>query len=166
MRRGYDRDGYLTKIRGLRERMPELSLGTDVIVGFPIETEADFQETLSLVETVGFDTVYSFAYSPRPGTAAAGFATEIPEEVKFERLARLNAIQKTIQERRNQRWVGRSVEVLVEGPNRRNEREWTGRTPEARWVHFPGESAPGRVETIRVATASAFSLRGEIVVGA
>jgi tRNA-2-methylthio-N6-dimethylallyladenosine synthase len=166
MRRGYDREGYLTKIKGLRDRMPELSLGTDIIVGFPTETEDDFRQTLSLVEEVGFDTVYSFAYSVRPGTAAADLVLNLPEELKFERLARLNAAQKTIQERRNQSWIGRDVEVLVEGPNRRNEQEWTGRTPEARWVHFRGESAPGRFETIRVATVSAYSLRGEIVVGA
>jgi tRNA-2-methylthio-N6-dimethylallyladenosine synthase len=166
MRRGYDRNGYLAKIKGLRDRMPEISLGTDIIVGFPTETEVDFEHTLSLVEEVGFDTVYSFAYSVRPGTAAAEFVPDLPEELKFERLARLNAAQKRIQERRNQSWIGRQVEVLVEGPNRRNGQEWTGRTPEARWVHFRGVSAPGRFEMIRVATASAYSLRGEIVAGA
>jgi tRNA-2-methylthio-N6-dimethylallyladenosine synthase len=166
MRRGYDRAGYLAKIRGLRERMPELCLGTDVIVGFPTESEADFEETLSLLEEVAFDTVYSFAYSTRPGTKALTLGPDLPEELKFERLARLNALQRGIQERRNQRWVGRSVSVLVDGPNRKNQLEWTGRTPEARWVHFEGDSAPGRVETVRVSGASAFSLRGEIVGGA
>jgi tRNA-2-methylthio-N6-dimethylallyladenosine synthase len=166
MRRGYDREGYLAKIRRLRERIPELSLGTDIIVGFPTESEEDFRQTLSLVDEVGYDTVYSFAYSVRPGTAAVGLGPDLPEDLKFERLARLNALQKGIQERRNQTWLGRQVEVLVEGPNRRNDQEWTGRTSEARWVHFPGKSAPGRVETVRVAGVSAFSLRGEIVVGA
>jgi tRNA-2-methylthio-N6-dimethylallyladenosine synthase len=166
MRRGYDREGYLEKIRLLRERIPEIAFGTDVIVGFPTETEEDFKQTLSLLEAVEYDTVYSFAYSVRPGTAAANLGVDLPEELKFERLARLNAIQKAIQERRNQSWIGRKVEVLVEGPNRRNDREWTGRTPEARWVHFPGKSAPGRVETVRVAGVSAYSLRGEIVAGA
>jgi tRNA-2-methylthio-N6-dimethylallyladenosine synthase len=166
MRRGYDREGYLAKIRGLRARIPELCVGTDVIVGFPTETEEDFQHTLSLLHEVDYDTVYSFAYSARPGTAAPRLGPDLPEEVKFERLARLNAIQRSIQERRNRTWIGRSVEVLVEGPNRRNAREWTGRTPEARWVHFGGNSAAGRIELVRVAQASAFSLRGEIVVGA
>jgi tRNA-2-methylthio-N6-dimethylallyladenosine synthase len=166
MRRGYDRDGYLAKIRGLRARIPELCLGTDVIVGFPTETEEDFQQTLSLLHEVDYDTVYSFAYSARPGTAAPGLGPDLPEDVKFERLARLNAVQKSIQERRNRSWIGRSVDVLVEGPNRRNDREWTGRTPEARWVHFGGNSAPGRIERVQVAQASAFSLRGEIVTGA
>lgn len=166
MRRGYDREGYLAKIQGLRSRIPEVCLGTDVIVGFPTETESDFEQTLSLLEEVEFDTVYSFTYSIRPGTVAPNLAPDLPEGVKFERLARLNALQKTVQERRNRRWIGRSVKVLVEGPNRRNEKEWTGRTPEARWVHFEGKSAPGQVEDVLVAQASAYSLRGEIIGGA
>jgi tRNA-2-methylthio-N6-dimethylallyladenosine synthase len=162
MRRGYDRDGYLAKIAGLRDRIPELSLGTDVIVGFPSETEAEFGETLSLLEEVGYDTVYAFAYSPRPRTEALHVGQDVPEATKFERLARLNELQTSIQARRNQRWIGRAVEVLVEGPNRRNADEWTGRTPEARWVHFKGQTAAGRVETVRISRVSAFSLRGEI----
>lgn len=166
MRRGYDREGYLAKIAGLRARMPELCLGTDVIVGFPTETEADFEETLSLLSEVEFDTVYSFTYSIRPGTIAPTLAPDLPEDAKFERLARLNALQKSIQDRRNRRWIGRNVKVLVEGPNRRNEREWTGRTPEARWVHFTGRSAPGQVAEVLIQQASAYSLRGEIVGGA
>jgi tRNA-2-methylthio-N6-dimethylallyladenosine synthase len=166
MRRGYDRHAYLSKIRGLRSRMPDLSLGTDVIVGFPTETEADFEQTLSLLEEVGYDTVYAFAYSVRPGTAAANFECDLPEPLKFERLARLNDLQKRIQSRRNESWIGREVEVLVEGPNRRHEREWTGRTSEARWVHFNGASSPGRIERVRVEKVSAFSLRGEMVSGA
>lgn len=166
MRRGYDRETYLAKIRALRERIPEICLGTDVIVGFPTETEDHFEETLALVEEVGFDTVYSFVYSPRPGTAAPGLGPDLPGAVKFERLARLQERQNAIQERRSQSWVGREVVVLVEGPNRRDPREWTGRTPEARWVHFNGASAPGRIETVRVAQASAYSLRGEIAGGA
>ena len=166
MRRGYDREGYLAKIRGLRERIPELCMGTDIIVGFPTETEDDFRQTLSLVQEVDYDTVYSFAYSARPGTEAPNLGPDLPDALKFERLARLNEVQKTIQERRNRSWIGREVEVLVEGPNRRKAQEWTGRTPEARWVHFDGDSAPGRFEIVRVAQASAFSLRGEIVVGA
>jgi tRNA-2-methylthio-N6-dimethylallyladenosine synthase len=165
MRRGYDRDGYLGKIRGLRARIPELCLGTDVIVGFPTESEEDFQQTISLLHEVDYDTVYSFAYSARPGTAAPTLGGDLAEDVKFERLARLNAVQRSIQERRNRSWIGRNVEVLVEGPNRRDPREWTGRTPEARWVHFGGDSAAGRIERVRVAQASAFSLRGDIVWG-
>ena len=166
MRRGYDRDGYLARVNGLRDRLPEICLGTDVIVGFPTESEADFEQTLSLLRMVEFDTVYAFTYSTRPGTAALSLGPDLPDEVKFERLARLNEQQRDIQERRNRTWIGRDVSVLVEGPNRRNPHEWTGRTSEARWIHFDGDSAPGRLETVRVADASAFSLRGEIVAGA
>ncbi len=166
MRRGYDRNSYLAKIRGVRDRIPEMCLGTDVIVGFPTETEDDFDETLALVTEVEFDTVYSFVYSPRPGTDALKLGPDLPSELKSERLARLQELQSGIQARRSQNWVGRVVSVLVEGRNRRNPAEWTGRTPESRWVHFEGESAPGRLETVRIARASAYSLRGEIAVGA
>jgi tRNA-2-methylthio-N6-dimethylallyladenosine synthase len=165
MRRGYDRDGYLARIARLRQEIPEMSFGTDVIVGFPTETEEDFGETLSLLAEIEFDTVYAFAYSPRPGTAAE-LAIDLPDAVKAERLSRLNALQKTIQERRNRRWVGRIVGVLVEGPNRRDGKGWSGRTPEARWIHFEGDAAPGRLVNVRVREASAFSLRGEVVAGA
>jgi tRNA-2-methylthio-N6-dimethylallyladenosine synthase len=165
MRRGYDRDTYLQKISGLRRRIPELAFGTDVIVGFPSETEGDFEETLSLLTAVAFDTVYSFTYSARPGTAAAA-GVDLPADVKFERLARLQALQKGIQERLGQRWVGRAVDVLVEGPNRRNPLEWTGRSAESRVVNFSGRSAPGRIENVRIVHASAYSLRGEIARGA
>jgi tRNA-2-methylthio-N6-dimethylallyladenosine synthase len=166
MRRGYDRAGYLAKIDGLRNRIPELSLGTDIIVGFPTETDEDFEDTLSLLREVEYDTVYSFTYSVRPGTAAAELGADLPESVKFERLARLNELQRSIQARRNLGWIGRDVAVLVEGRNRKNSSEWTGRTSEARWVHFNGDTAPGRLENVRVAEASAYSLRGEIVIGA
>jgi len=165
MRRGYDRDGYLAKIARLRARMPDLAFGTDVIVGYPSETESDFEQTLQLLEDVAFDTVYSFTYSPRPGTAAAAL-DDIPSDTKFQRLARLQAFQKGIQERLGQRWLGRDVEVLVEGANVRNREEWTGRSGEARVVNFRGPSAPGRLEKVRIVRATAFSLRGELARGA
>jgi tRNA-2-methylthio-N6-dimethylallyladenosine synthase len=161
MRRGYDRERYLRKIEGLRERMPEIALGTDIIVGFPTEEPSDFEETMSLIEEIGYDTVYSFAYSPRPGTAALGLGDDVTREQKHERLARLQLRQQEIQLERNQRWVGEAVEVLVEGRSKRNPERWTGRTPESRVVHFPGESAPGRIERVRIAEATAYSLIAE-----
>jgi tRNA-2-methylthio-N6-dimethylallyladenosine synthase len=166
MRRGYDREAYLAKIAGVRRRIPDIALGTDIIVGFPGETEADFQETLSLLSEVGFDTVYAFTYSKRPGTAATALGGDLPSALKFERLARLQALQKEIQERLGQRWVGRDVHVLVEGTNRRKPDEWTGRSAESRVVNFSGRSAPGRIEIVRIVNASAYSLRGEIARGA
>jgi tRNA-2-methylthio-N6-dimethylallyladenosine synthase len=160
MRRGYDRDGYLRKVDALRERMPELSFGTDMIVGFPGETDRDYRDSLTLLDAVEFDTMYSFVYSPRPGTSAVGIPGDVPAPVAAERLARLQEHQKGIQERRNRAWVDREVEVLVEGPSKRDSGEWCGRTPEYRVVNFSGPSAPGRRERLRIASSSAFSLRG------
>ncbi len=161
MRRGYDREGYLRKLEGLRRRMPGIALGTDVIVGFPAESERDFRETLTLLDEVRYDQMYSFAYSARPGTAAHALTDPIPHEEKMERLARLQARQREIQLERHRAWIGRDVDVLVEGPSRRDGGEWTGRTPEARIVNFAGASAPGRTERIRIVEASPFALRGE-----
>lgn len=161
MRRGYDRGGYLAVVDRLRAAVPGICFGTDIIVGFPGETDGDFAETLSLLETVGFDQVYAFAYSARPGTAAAELETGVPAEVAAERLAELNALQRRIQERRNAEWVGREVEVLVEGSSRLDDGEQCGRTPENRVVNFSTAASPGQIVRLRITRASAFSLRGE-----
>ncbi len=163
MRRGYDREAYLGRVAALRERIGEISLGTDVIVGFPSESEADFEATLELLREVGFDTVYAFAYSPRPGTRAHDVPDDVPGKVKLERLARLQSLQREIQERRMARWVGRTVEVLVEGADKRGTGLLTGRTPESRVVNFTGEAAPGELHRVRIEVASAYSLRGVLV---
>ena len=165
MRRGYDREGYLAKVDALKARIPDLSLGTDMIVGFPTETDDDFEETLSLLEEVQFDTIYSYVYSPRPGTAALEMRDETPVAIKQERLARLQARQRSIQQARNRAWIGRQAEVLVEGPSKLDVDEWSGRTPEYRVVNFRGASAPGRLETVRIVRSGAFSLRGEPLQG-
>ncbi len=164
MRRGYDREGYLAKIAGLRKRMPEMSFGTDVIVGFPSETEADFVQTLSLLDEVCFDTVYSFAYSPRPGTEALELGDPLPADAKMERLRALQERQKALQDRRNRTMLGRVAEVLVEGHSKRDGSEWTGRTPENRVVNFAGATAAGRLESVKIVDSSSFSLRGELVI--
>lgn len=163
MRRGYDREGYLERVAALRDRIGEIALGTDVIVGFPSESEADFDATLSLLHEVAFDTVYSFAYSPRPGTRAHEAPDDVPGPVKIERLARLQSLQREIQERRMARWVGRTVEVLVEGADKRGTGLRTGRTPESRVVNFAGAAAPGEIRRVRIDGASAYSLRGNLV---
>jgi tRNA-2-methylthio-N6-dimethylallyladenosine synthase len=162
MRRGYDRDAYLARIRSLRARIPEISLGTDVIVGFPTETDGDFRATLELLREVEFDTVYSFTYSERPGTAAVAHGDAVDAAAKAERLRALHETQQAIQERRYRRFVGRTVEVLVEGPSKRDPSQWTGRTADARIVNFSGASAPGRLETLEITHSTAFSLKGTL----
>ncbi|RMG43273.1 MAG: tRNA (N6-isopentenyl adenosine(37)-C2)-methylthiotransferase MiaB [Acidobacteria bacterium] len=163
MRRGYDRELYLARVAALREAVPGISLSTDVIVGFPGEGEAEFEETLSLLETVRFDQVYSFVYSPRPGTPAAGLPDDVPRGVKIERLMRLQALQRRIQLESNARLVGRTVEVLVEGPSRRDAAEWAGRTTSNRVVNFPGAGVrPGDRVAVTITAAGPNSLRGEV----
>jgi len=160
MRRGYDREAYLRCIEHLRERIPDLALGTDVIVGFPSETDRDFEDTLSLLEDVEFDTVYSFAYSPRPGTASLRLGDPLSQQHKLERLRRLQELQRTIQERRARASIGDTVEVLVEDLDKRHGTRWTGRTPHNRIVHFSGEAMPGELRRVRVTASTAFSLQG------
>ncbi len=162
MKRGYDREGYLRRVDALRRRIPGLALGTDVIVGFPTETEEDFEATLSLLDEVQYDTVYSYTYSSRPHTAAAELCDPVRPGMKLERLRRLHERQKQIQETRNREWTGREVLVLVEGPSQRDQGEWCGRTPENRLVNFAGSSSPGRMERVRIRAASAYALRGEM----
>lgn len=163
MRRGYDRGGYLGRVARLRERCPGVSLGTDVIVGFPGEGEPEFRETLALLEEVRFDTVYAFAYSPRRGTAAHELADLVPQEVKLDRLARIQARQKEIQVERNRLWLGRTVDVLVEGTSKRRSSEASGRLPENRVVNFEGAAAPGTIVEVEIVRASAYSLWGRRV---
>jgi tRNA-2-methylthio-N6-dimethylallyladenosine synthase len=166
MRRGYDRETYLSKIAALRERIPEMMFGTDIIVGFPGETEEQFLETLSLLSEVQYDTVYSYTYSPRPGTKSLELEDLLRPAEKNERLQRLLAHQKTIQTARMSRWVGQSVEVLVEGRSKRNADRWTGRTVESRVVNFDGESAAGRLERVEIVESTPFSLTGRLTVPA
>jgi tRNA-2-methylthio-N6-dimethylallyladenosine synthase len=162
MRRGYDREGYLQKIEALRSSMPELCLGTDIIVGFPNETEEAFEQTMSLLEEVRYDSVYSFAYSARPQTKALEL-DDLPLALKLERLNRLQLRQKQIQEAGNRRWHEREVEVLVEGRSKRDAGKWSGRIPEHRVVNFTGEAVPGTLQRVHVTGSTAFSLRGEAV---
>jgi tRNA-2-methylthio-N6-dimethylallyladenosine synthase len=164
MGRGYDRAGYLELVDHLRAVRPELALSADVIVGFPGETEADFADTLDLIERVRFDQLYSFKYSDRPGVRAAGFKGKVPEKVKGERLTRLQDRQKQKTLEINQTLVGRTVQVLVEGPSKRHPDELTGRTPTNKIVNFPAPSEwIGRLAQVTIRSAYANSLRGALV---
>jgi tRNA-2-methylthio-N6-dimethylallyladenosine synthase len=142
MKRGYSRTRYLEKIAYLSSRVPRITFSTDIIVGFPGETEMDFQETMELLEEVGFQQVYAFTYSLRPGTAAAALDETVFPDVKSERLQRLLALQESIQRRLNAAVVGRTFEVLVDGPSRLDESVAKGRTTCNRIVHVPGELVP------------------------
>ena len=144
MRRTYSRERYLRLVDELRAAIPDLALTTDIIVGFPGETERDFEETLEVVEEVGYDGAFTFVYSPRQGTEAASMPDQIPEEVKRERIERLVELVQRVAEARNHERVGRVEEVLVEGPSRTDPTLLRGRTRRNVTVNFAGDGAPGR----------------------
>jgi tRNA-2-methylthio-N6-dimethylallyladenosine synthase len=141
MRRQYDREWYVNLVRDIRAKVPDLALSTDVIVGFPSEAEEDFLETLDVVREIEYDSIFSFRYSPRPGTTAAS-AKPVPEEIARERHQRLLAAQLPIQTRRFKAFVGKTVEVLVEGRSKRGT-EWMGRASDNKIVNFLSNGVPG-----------------------
>jgi tRNA-2-methylthio-N6-dimethylallyladenosine synthase len=164
MKRGHRAAEYLAKIERVRAARPGLSITTDIIVGFPGETEDDFAATLALVEAAGFDEAFSFIYSARPGTPAAGLPDDTPAEVKKERLARLQALIERQSKAYAAALVGSVQTVLVEGPARRGEGQLHGRLGNNRVVNFAGpEPLTGQLVDIQITAASAHTLRGEPV---
>jgi tRNA-2-methylthio-N6-dimethylallyladenosine synthase len=164
MKRGYTGLEYRSIVRRLKRARPGLSLTSDFIVGFPGETEADFEATLALASELGFDGSFSFLYSPRPGTPAAELADETPREAKLERLQRLQALLDTQASAVSESMVGGVERVLVEGPSRKDARELAGRTGNNRVVNFRAPPAlAGRFADVRVTAARAHSLRGELL---
>ena len=164
MKRGYTRLEYKQKIRRLRAVRPDISLSSDFIVGFPGETEADFQQTLELIADVGFDQSFSFLYSRRPGTPAASLPDEVPHEVKQKRLEILQAQVNGQARRISESMVGSLQRVLVEKPSRRDPRQLAGRTENMRWVNFDGPPAlVDRFADVRITEAMRNSLRGRLV---
>ena len=162
MKRGHTVLEYKAKIRKLRALRPDLSLSSDFIIGFPGETEADFQGTMDLIEEIGFDNAFSFIYSPRPGTPAAKFPDDVPMEVKKHRLAILQRRIREMTDAISQAMVGTVQRVLVEGPSRKNPDELCGRTDNNRVVNFAGDPAwVGRFVDLRISAALSNSLRGE-----
>jgi tRNA-2-methylthio-N6-dimethylallyladenosine synthase len=160
MRRTYDRDRYLRLVERLRAAIPDLALGTDVIVGFPGETEEDFAATLAAVEKVRYDSAFTFIYSPRQGTEAAAMDDQVPEPVKHERLERLVELVQRIAAERNAERVGRVEEVLVEGPSRTDPALLRGRTRRNTTVNFSGTAAPGELVHVTIEGATSTTLRG------
>jgi tRNA-2-methylthio-N6-dimethylallyladenosine synthase len=160
MRRTYDRDRYLRLVDRLRVAVPDLALGTDVIVGFPGETEEDFQATLAVVEEVRYDSAFTFVYSPRAGTEAAAMADQVPEEVKRERIERLVGVVQRVAAERNAQRVGGVEEVLVEGPSRTDPTLLRGRTRRNTTVNFTGLAQPGDLVDVLVEGSTSTTLRG------
>jgi tRNA-2-methylthio-N6-dimethylallyladenosine synthase len=161
MRRTYSRDRYLDLVTRLRDAIPDLSLTTDLIVGFPGETERDFADTLSLVEEVRYDGAYTFLYSPRPGTEAAErLPDDVPADVKRERIARLVQTVQRVAAERAARFVGTDREVLVEGQSRTDPARLRGRLRQNITVNFTGDAAPGALATVRIDGATSTTLSG------
>jgi len=161
MHRGYNTARYLDKLSLARDLIPDLSVSTDVIVGFPGETESDFQATLDLVREIGFDSAFMFIFSPRPGTRAADMVDDfVPAGVISERFGRLVEIQNASSLRRNQEMVGRSYEVLTEGPSRKDPRVATTRTRGGKLVHVEGQFPAGEFFDTEIVTAAPHHLFG------
>ena len=162
MNRVYTRAHYLERVRALRQAIPEVGLTTDVIAGFPGETEAEFADTLSLVEEVQYDSAFTFIYSPRRGTRAAARPDQIPEAVQHERLDRLIRVQERATAARLAQQMGSVQEVLVEGTSRRREGFLAGRTGRGMTVNFPGDAAlVGKIVPVRILGTGVNTLRGE-----
>jgi len=163
MKRAYTRDRYLKKVHMIREAIPEVAVTTDIIVGFPGETEEDFADTLSLVEEVGYDAAYTFQYSPRPMTEAAMLEDHLPKDVVQERFERLVALQERISFENNRACIGRTEQVLVEGASKKDPAKMTGRTRTNRLVHFAGgDIAEGTLCSVNITSARPHHLEGEL----
>jgi tRNA-2-methylthio-N6-dimethylallyladenosine synthase len=161
MRRTYSRERYLRLAAELRAAIPDLALTTDIIVGFPGETEADFLETLEVVGEVRYDGAFTFVYSPRAGTEAAAMPDQVSDELKRERIERLVEVVQRVAAERNAGRVGMVEEVLVEGPSRTEPEILRGRTRRNTTVNFRGEAAPGELVSVAIASATSTTLAGE-----
>lgn len=164
MGRRYNRDEYLALVDEFRREIPEIAITTDIIVGFPGETDEDFEDTLSLVERVGYDAAFTFIYSPRTGTPATRLVDQVPEPVKKERIYQLIELQERIGLARNEALVGTVQEVLLEGPSENNPAVLAGRTRTNKLVHFEGDSLlVGELAPVRIERVHAHTLHGRRV---
>jgi tRNA-2-methylthio-N6-dimethylallyladenosine synthase len=161
MRRTYNRERYLDRVAMIREHVPDCSITTDIIVGFPGETDADFEQTLEVVEETRYDGAFTFIYSPRRGTEAAELPEQVPHELKRERMERLVDLVQRMQLERAQRFVGRTMEVLVEGPSRTDPDKLRGRTRHNKTVNFAGLAQPGELAQVEITGATSTTLAGE-----
>jgi tRNA-2-methylthio-N6-dimethylallyladenosine synthase len=166
MRRTYSRERYLRLAEEMRAAIPDLALGTDLIVGFPGEADDDFEQTVTAVEEVGYDSAFTFVFSPRRGTEAAEMPDQVPDEVKHERIERLIEVVQRVAEARNRDRIGGVEEVLVEGPSRTDESLLRGRTRRNTTVNFTGSAQPGELVPVEIEAATSTTLRGTAVAAA
>jgi len=160
MRRTYNRERYMDRVALIREHVPDCAITTDIIVGFPGETEADFEQTLEVVDEVGYDGAFTFVFSPRRGTIAADLDDQLPHAVKRERMERLVELVQRRARERSERFVGRTMEVLVEGPSRTDPSRLRGRTRHNKTVNFDGTAAPGELVEVEIGRATSTTLSG------
>ena len=164
MNRGYTREEYLSKVDKLRRVCPEIGITTDIIVGFPGETEADFQKTLDIVTEIEYDEFYSFKYSDRPMTRASQFTQKLPDQEKSQRLSILQELQKPITLKKNKELVNKKLEVLVEGKSKKNPKRLTGRSGTNKVINFEGPSGlEGKIVQVEILEAYPHSLYGRMV---
>jgi tRNA-2-methylthio-N6-dimethylallyladenosine synthase len=161
MRRTYDRGRYLDRVAMIRELVPDCAITTDIIVGFPGESEEDFEQTLAVVEQVGYDSAFTFVFSPRRGTEAAEMDGKLPHRVKRERMERLVPLVQQKAAERSQRFVGRTMDVLVEGPSRTDPAKLRGRIRHNKTVNFTGLARPGELVDVEIRGATSTTLAGE-----
>ncbi len=167
MHRGYTASRYLERLDAARAAIPDLAVTTDIIVGFPGETDADFEATLDVVARAEYDAAYTFVFSPRPGTAAAEMTDDfVPAEVTRERMTRLTELVERIALTRHEARVGRVEELLVDGPSKTDPSQWSGRTRQGKLVHFSHSGtgvAAGAIVHATITRAAPHWLRGELV---
>jgi tRNA-2-methylthio-N6-dimethylallyladenosine synthase len=160
MRRTYTRERYLDRVAMIREHVPDCAITTDIIVGFPGETDEDFERTLEVAEQVGYDGAFTFIYSPRRGTEAATLPGQVSHELKVERMERLVEVVQRRAHERAQRFVGRTLEVLVEGPSRTDPARLRGRSRHNKVVNFAGVGEPGELVDVEIEGATSQTLSG------
>ena len=164
MNRGYTKEEFITLAKKIKEKIPDIGLTTDIIVGFPGETEEDFQDTMDVVNEVGFENAFMFMYSKRSGTPAATMAEQVTEQIKSERLQQLMRLQNYKAKEESQKYLGKTVKVLVEGPSRKNPEMLTGRTSTHKIVLFksPGIDLKGKFVNTKIYEAKTWTLYGEL----
>lgn len=164
MNRGYTREEYMEKILRFQKALPEAAISTDIIVGFPGETESEFEDTLSMLQEIEYENVYAFKYSPRPFTQALKFTEQVPEEQKSARLATINDLQKELAPSISKKYEGRTLDVLIEGPSRANKEVLMGRTTHNKVVHIEdSRDLIGKIVPTKITRSQSFVLWGEVI---